>query len=338
MKKSTFPTLLLLFLSLLLASAAGAMTMTPYYSFSEYYGQGGYVIAGPNVTPSGHLVSEHDSQEAAGTTSVAGGQAWWATGGGGVSIGAISSQGWGEVTSNPEAGTIGSRSGANHTDTGGTPVSYPVSLGGATFTYTPWTWGNGESYGYIRMLYEVGTDGSLATGANVDLLAGLHVSGEFDGENDLYMRTTMMVNQVGNAFWLDAREYTDYGTLEDIVLPDPVAMNNMLWFQDVSRNSDDTDDPININASASMQVNVGDIILVEAMLKTDAVLPNDGNGRDIWAEFGNTLASNLTTDTAGAVLTPYSVNGGSTPVPEPAILGLLGIGLVGLAGLRRKIF
>jgi hypothetical protein len=330
--------ILISFLPLFISSAM-ALTMTPYYSFSEFYGQGGYVNAAPGVlTPSGGMSSEYDSEEAAGTSSVAGGQAWWTSGTGSVSIAPISAQGWGEVTSNPETGVISSRSGAHHTDTGGDKVSYYVQLPGTNlFQYTPFTWGNGSAFGYIRMLWEVGTDGALNFGDSVELSGGLNVEGVFDGEDDMTMRATIMLNQVDNAFWLDAAEYINYGGLEDIVLPDSAAMSNMLWFEDVSRHSDASDD-VDINLSSLIDVSVGDFILMEAMLETTAALPNDGIGRAIWAEFGNTLQTSLSSDTFGATLIPYGTGGnnGNAPVPEPSTFLLLGGGLAGLAFYARR--
>ena len=338
MKIRTFLIVMLMSFLPIFISSALALTLTPYYSFSEYYGQGGHVNAGPDIiTPSGSMSSEHDSAEAAGTTSVAGGQQWWGT----VSLGPVSAQGWGEVTSNPEEGTIRSRSGAHHTDTGGDRVSYWVEPPGISpFEYTPFTWGAGSSFGYIRMIWEVGTDGTLDVGDSVDLLGGLDVDGDFYGEDDMTMRTTIMVNQVDNAFWLDDGEYTNYGLLADIILPDPDAMSSMLWFEDELWNSDASDD-VDINLSSRMDASVGDLILMEALLETTATLPNDGLGRDIWADFSSTLQADLSTDTSGAVLIPYGTGDeeeppGETPVPEPSTVLLLGSGLAGLAWYGRK--
>ena len=334
MKKSTFPILILVFLSLSFVCAAHALTMTPYYSYSEYDGQGGSISAGPNLTPTANWSAEHDSRQADGTTSVAGGQEWW----GSVSISGISSQGWGEVTSNPEAGTIRSRSGAHHTDTAGEKVAYWIELTpGSQYLITPMEWGIGASYGYLRSLWEVNTDGSLSLGDSVNLTGGITISGEFQGEDDLSLRATMMVNKVENAFWLENSEYIDYATFDDTILPDSAAINNMFWFYNEALDSDATDDPVNIDESASIQANVGDIILVEAMLNTKAVLPNDGTGRDIWAEFGHTLASSLTPDTQGVVLVPYGTGGNNgSPVPEPATLFLFATGLIGIVGAFRR--
>lgn len=339
-KRTLLIVMLMSFFPLYLSSAL-ALTMTPYYSYSEYYGQGGVVHAAPNTLyPSATLTSEHDSEGAAGATSVAGGQEWWGT----VSLGAVSAQGWGDVTSNPLTGTISSRSGAHHTDTGGDMVSYWVDFSTPPFEpnpfrITPYSWGLGSSFGYIRMLWEIGTDGTLEIGDNVNLAGSLNVEGAFDGEDDITMRTTMMVNQVENAYWLDGGEYTNYGLLADIILPDPDAMNSMLWFENESRNSD-ASDSVDISISSDINASVGDVILMEAMLETYAELPNDGIGRDIWAEFANTMETSLITDTQGAFLQPYGTGGSNgdepAPVPEPSTILLLGSGLAGMAWYGRK--
>lgn len=340
MKKSIFLIQGLIFLFLFHIASASALTLTPFYSYSDYDGQGGSI----NSTLDASI--EHGSQEGAGTTSVAGGQPWWASDGQSVSISGISSQGWGEVTSDPQSGAIHSRSGAHHTDTNGLSVEYQVTMDidpyPVTFINEPPDWGKGASYGYIRALWEVGTDGSLSTGDSVELMGWLNVSGEFSGENFMDMRAVMMVNRVEDAFWLDNREYIDNSILEDVILPDTVAIDNMLWFLNYYRDSGmtDTDDEVNINSSSTIEANVGDIILMEAILKTSAVLPNDGTGRDIWAEFGNTLESSLIANTQGVVLIPYfgdnDDNGNNAPVPEPATLFLLGAGFLGIGVLRRR--
>jgi len=333
-KKRTFLIVMLISFLPLHISSAAAFTATPYYSYSEYSAIGGYVNAAPGIlTPSGSMTLDQDSEQAAGSTSVAGGQEWWGT----VSLGAVSAQGWGEVTSNPQAGTISSRSGAHHTDTG-EEVSYWVQLPGTNqFEYTPFTWGSGSAFGYIRMLWEVDTNGALNIGDSVNLSGGLNVVGDFDGEDDMTIRTTIMVNQVENAFWLDDAEYSDYSVLEDIILNDTDAMSSMLWFENESRNSDASDN-VDINLSSLMNASVGDIILMEAMLETTAALPNDGEGRIIWADFANTLQTSLSTDTSGAILVPLGTDGnnGNVPVPEPSTLILLGSGFVGLAWYGRK--
>lgn len=84
---------------------------------------------------------------------------------------------------------------------------------------------------------------------------------------------------------------------------------------------------VSISDSSEILLEVGDVIVMDLVLRGAAILQNDDEGREAWAEFGNTLGGSLVPLTAGAIL---------VPLPEPSTALLLIAGLSGLAFLGRR--
>lgn len=207
---------------------------------------------------------------------------------------------------------------------GGVPVSWEVQLPGTNpFTYQPDTWGESSSFGYIRSVWEITSpDGSLPVGTPVVAQANLNIEGELVGYSNT-VRAMLFLNTINDVSWLDQQEYLTFSVVDDFWLTPELSFEK-------SRDDSGTD-IIDSSDSVNKDFQVGDIIVLEALLGTSSTLSNDGIERTIRADFENTLQTSLSIVTTGADLQLYG-----NPIPIPGGVWLLGSGLAGLLFVRRR--
>lgn len=301
---------------------ANAFTV-PYYSFGEVHTTSAVWV--PNV-PRPTLIPESAQQGAPTPVSVSAGHEkgdlWGFVGIDQTPVN-YDPTGFGSVTSQAASGSIQALSSAYHGGNGGIPVSWMVQLPGTNpFEFQPFTWGEASSFGYIRSVWEITSDGSLPVGETVTIQANLDVGGVLSGY-DSTVRAMLFLNGKDDVWWLDAQEYLDFSVVDDFALQPTLEYFN---FQDVADSTSVGHSDVN-----QQDFKVGDIIVMEALLLTTSTLANDGIERSAGADFENTLGAFLTVQTPGASLELFG-----NPVPIPGAAWLFGSGLIGLVGFARR--
>lgn len=234
---------------------------------------------------------------------------------------------YGSVSADAGMGSIKAYSSTYHGSTGGTPVSWEVQLPGTNpFIHTPLNWGDASAFGYIRNVWEItSTDGSLQTGDPVSIEANLNIEGILSG-NTSTVRAMLFLNKIENIEWLNFTEYINFATVDDHFYDDLAPVLQYM-------NTRDQSGSISLSQpnSTTMNFQVGDIIVMEALLETTSFLINDGLERSTKADFENTLEAFLLPQTSGAGLELYG-----DPVPIPGTIWLLVCGFIGLLGLKKR--
>lgn len=233
---------------------------------------------------------------------------------------------FGSVTSNAQNGSIQAYSGTSHDSNGGEPVTWEVQLPGTNpFEYQPFTWGEASSFGYIRSAWEItSSDGSLQAGDPVTIQANLNIDGILNGDTST-VRGMLFLNGIDGVTWLDIEEYIRFGDVEDLFLTPDISFDD-------SREQGGSSS-ISFPGSTQKVFQVGDVIVMEALLGTTSFLNNDGIERSTYADFANTLESDISVQTSGADLTPYVSN-----VPIPGAFWLFATGLFELVWFKRKFW
>jgi hypothetical protein len=282
-------------------------TDAPYYAYGS--------IVTSHGSPDYSLIEAAD-QARAGAVSVAGGSKWWCdVPNCGVSVSAGASVAYAEVNADPATGTLGARAG---------------SLGYSAYG------GYGKAYGYISQVFRVGTDGSLQTGDSVTVDLNMLLEGSIDSQTSY----GNLAGLVTLNYYDPAQQYSDNSgpvsympvtTFEDNLYTQPYLDSLLAHVKSVN-NQTGTLNTVNFQGSATANVQVGDILTLEGMiLATNSLGYSDGLGYS-WTDALNTMTPSLTTETAGAVLSPYQ----PAVVPAPAAVWLFGLGLLGLIGIARR--
>lgn len=198
-----------------------------------------------------------------------------------------------------------------------------------TFGYNAIT-GDAAAYGYMSQAFRVTSDGSLNTGESVSVQANLVLDGEFSGRGLGNVQGFVFLNKIDNSaqnLYYHNYDYLDWGTADQISWDSNMtdAMLGLISFERYK--TDSAGFNVNINETISGDVAVGDIVLIETMLWIETNAHSTSDVEYNHADFANTLSSQLSSLTAGATLEPV-------PVPPSALL--IGVGLAGLVGLRRK--
>ncbi len=258
-------------------------------------------------------VIERDSQVSTGALSVSGGSKWWCEVSNptcGIVVNPGASSAWGEVSVNPVTGTLGARAGSLRYGNNG---------------------GYGEAYGYMSQVFSVGTDGTLLPGDSVSVDANMLLQGIIESQSILGSVAGMvLLNHYDSAY-----KYRNFdGTLVDHM---PLSTFQDIFFSptdlfplllgSVQHSAFLPTSLVNFSGSTSVNVNVGDVLIMETMLFVENHLGYSDNLGESWTDFQNTLTSALTTTTPGATL---------NAVPVPAAAWLFGSGLIGLIGVARR--
>ena len=256
-------------------SSIAEATTAPYLAYGHIFTRTG--------SPDFSLIEEH-SNSSLGTLNFSAGGSWFCTTPNcGVAITAGASSAWGDIDLDPAAGVLGGRAGS--------------------FAYDAYA-GYAITYGYISQVVLVGSDGSLAPGATVDINLNMALQGVIDSDSfnaqaaglvtaNTYDPDRMYPDDVGNPVDYMPRSY-----FEDLFFS-PGILDSMLGY--VQHIDDKSGSPINFNGSDSFQAQVGDLLHIESMI----YLTNDrglsaGDINSSWTDFGNTMTSNVFALTPGA--------------------------------------
>jgi hypothetical protein len=285
--------------SLFFANAANAL-VAPYF------------VHGNISTLSGDFsVIEENRLSDTGAISFWGGFDWrcFHTPGCGISINPGASTAYAEVTLDPLTGTLGARAG---------------SLGYVNFG------GFGTAYGYVSQVFSVGTDGTLQPGDNVSVDVNMLLEGVIDIDSQNATAAGMSVLN----YFDPSRQYIDFdGSPVDFI---PLSTFQDLFFTPnmfgtelgrVQHMANQPTTTVNFQSTATAEVNVGDVLVLETMIFVDNHLGFSPDLGQSWTEFHSTLSSSLTTSTSGATL---------NVIPVPAAVWLFGSGLLGLIGIARR--
>jgi hypothetical protein len=291
---------------------------SPFYSYVRAYAEGGNA---DSASPMGWQVVEGQGQ---GLSSAQAGSPWWIPGpGGAIVFPPVSASGWSELNGDPWTGDIHAKTGAFHT---GAQAGWEIGwLGG--LWYEPQIWGMAHAYGYLRSTWQIVPDGDagLQEGQAVEVAANLSLEGEMDGGPSGDVRAAVLLSRSGQTPWLQAAEYTTFGTLEDM------GVAPLLQYSA----QDQTEADIAYSSLAPGMYQVGDTLVFETLFETSVSLDNDGLGREMWSDFMNTTESGLIVGD-GARLVP--VGGYPVTIPSPAaiLLGLQGVLLLTAVAPRRR--
>lgn len=331
--------------AMLLAGGEAWALSGAYYSYASIYAFGGHVAATGGENGGTNTVTHIQADEVAaghGPQSLAGGAPWFCpptNPGCSISIAPGAGLGWAEASTDPVNGSVGTRDGAWHASGGPVPlrcVDFPPL--GKICQPVP-LWGEAASEASIRQAFVIESDGTLAPGDPVTVQASFLLEGGFT--DDLWsglagMEPTGTVDAAllltvydpsDPAPFLEDDDFLNWGSVADI-LATPALAAHLEDYIRVGTNSMVLED-VSVSDSREVSLAVGDVIVMDLVLRGTAILQNDDEGRVAWAEFGNTLGGSLAPLTAGAVL---------TPLPEPGTALLMLAGLSGLAflGGRRQ--
>lgn len=256
---------------------------------------------------------EANTATSTGALTVKGGAAWFCVDNPqcGVVVNPGASMAWGEVQVDPVTGTLGARAGSAANDNNG---------------------GFGSAYGYISQVFSVGTDGMLQAGDNVSVDINMLLQGMIDSQsNSGNVQGMVLLNHYDPAY-----KYSSGGSLLDHmplftfqdIFSNPAGSGIFPQFLgSVQHSAFHPTDFVDFQGTASADVNVGDVLIMESMIFVDNHLGSSTGFADSWTDFQDTLNSSLTTTTPGATL---------NAVPVPAAVWLFGSGLIGLIGIARR--
>ncbi len=325
------------------ASSEALALSGPYYSYARIYADGGHVTATGGVGGGLNTVTNIQADESAqgtGPLHLEGGARWFCPDTDptcNITLGSGAGLGWAEATTDPVNGTVGVRDGAFHVGGGPVPLRC-VDFMGSQICQPVTNWGHAVSEASIRQAFVVGSDGSLAPGDPVTIQADLLLQGMFTDDPESGIDPISVPNGHIDAalllslydptdpnLALDDFDYLDWGLVEDImntpVLAAELETSIVVGFDSTLASN------IDHSEQRTIDVAVGDVIVLDLVMRGIAVLQNDDEGGLIWAEFDDTLGGSLTPLTAGATL---------APIPEPSTALLLGLGMSGMALLRRR--
>lgn len=288
---------------LILAPTAARAVLAPYYAYGEANTRYGV----PDFS-----VIEEVSQQNAGSVSVSAGNQWWCeTPNCGVTVEYGDRSAWGEVDIDPVSGTLRARAGS---------MAYGVYSG------------YGEAYGYASQVFRVGSDGSLFPGDSVNLDLGMTLEGTIDTSSwagqvgglvtvNYFDPTHQYVDGLGNPL-----DYMPLGTFLDLQFS-PGLLDEMPGAVQYYANQNTS--VTNFTDFDNLDVQVGDVLIVESMLYVSNELYFSDGYNDSWTDFDNTLSSTLVPTTAGATLN-------AVPLPPALYLFLSGLLLLLARGKSRS--
>ena len=269
-----------------------------------------YAYGGSLGTASGD--TQVDSGPA--TVSAHAGDPWWcSTPGCSVSLGPQAGSGWGSVAADAHSGTISTRVGVFNATNSTVQWTISVPWGSGTILYVPGYWGEALTEAYLRTSWRiVATDPALQTGDPVQLAATFALSGTVDEGGRTSVSGGLLLNtaEAAGAAWLSSRETLDVHTFLEAVAVDP-AVGSLVFATGGGGTIDHSETLVRSFA-------VGDVVLLETLLRTSAAIPNQGISGEVWVELGDTLQGSVVPLTAGVVL---------VPVPEADTWVMLAVGI-----------
>lgn len=301
--KCYLSTLLLMLVSTFFVGPAQA-AVAPYYAYGDITARAGDLS-----------LIEANTATSTGALTVKGGAPWFCTTPQcGVTVNPGASLAWGEISVDPVSGTLGARAGSAAYNNNG---------------------GFGSAYGYISQVFRVGTDGTLQTGDNVSVDINMLLQGMIDSQSNFgNVQGMILLNHYDPTYKYSnfdgsQIDYMPLGTFQDIFF-DPAGSGIFPQLLGSVQHSDSVNpvsDFVNFQGTASADVNVGDVLIMESMIFVENHLAYSDNFSYSWTDFQNTLNSSLTTATLGATI---------NAVPVPAAVWLFGSGLIGLIGIARR--
>jgi hypothetical protein len=314
-----------------MAAIGGALVLTagllgvapPAAAFSEpLYGEVSVYTYGGDLSAHGSADDDHDAGP--GPVSAEAGSPWWcSTPGCSISLGPGAGLGWGTVSADAASGLIQTRAGAVNfaNETVNWEVCPPWLPG--CILVQPGYWGEALTDAYLRNSWRiVATDPSLAPGDPVDISATLNLGGSLEGGDRTSIDAGLLLNTaaLANANWLAGTESTSMGTFLELFSTLP----GVGWRHFTTLDTGDVDH----SDSLTQTFAVGDVIVMETLLRSFAGVPNQGIPNEVWANFDQTAQSTVVALTPGVML---------VPVPEPGTWALLCAGLaLTAAAVRRR--
>lgn len=191
-----------------------------------------------------------------------------------------------------------------------------------TFHVVPANWGEAYAETYLRSVWRIDPgDGALAPGDPVQVTARFQLTGNVDNGPNARFGAAVLLNTRTDASWVSNTEAIDLHTVRDMI-------GRGLPFGHVLRDGN-TSGPVSLDESYTGTFHVGDVLVMETLLDVNAGAPNDGNQKEVWSRFDQSLHSAIQMQTPGAVL---------VAVPEPGTWAMLaaGLGLLGFVARRRS--
>lgn len=315
----------------------------PYHGYVRIFALGGSTVSTGNLENPINTVTNIQADEGVddtGPVSLAGGANWFCLPGNpncSITFASNASLGWAESSSDPVAGVIETRTGAFHVDGGPVPPRC-VEFLGMQICQPVGEWGTALSEGVVRQAFEVHAPG-LEPGTPVQVRADLSLAGMFTDDLFSGIGTMTPTTSVAAALLLSRydpldpapfleEDYTPWSGIEDILGTPELRALLLDWIL-VETDSVTVED-VAVDQSITVTVEVGDVVVMDLGMETVAVLKNDDEGREAWAEFADTLTGSLVATTPGVVLVPL-------PEPDSGVLGAAVLtALAGLAARRRR--
>lgn len=298
--------------TLVLAAAGNAAAYTePFLTSVNTFAYGGTV-----GVPGSWTILRN---EGPGTQTAETGTRWWDCESA-CAFGPGAALGWGYAQGNASTGTL--RAAAGGRNMANSVSEWDVVSPFGTFHIVLPRWGEAFVETYQRSVWRIASpDGTLAIGDPVQVTASFQLDGLLDNAPDASFGAGLLLNRHEDATWISSRESIKLDFVYDII-----GRGQSIGY--VLRDGNTTG-PVSLNESYTGTFHVGDLIVLETMLDVDAGAPNDGNPKEVWARFDQTMQSALQLQTPGAIL---------VAVPEPQTWALMaaGVGVLALVGRRRR--